>query len=350
MNFRRFILILVLSALVAGVSCREERVLADGRVSDTFYVKNKGASMHVLVEGNSSARVFLLMVHGGPGGSSLFYHTDYIVDHLENHFAVVYWDQRNSGASPVGFNTGDLTLAGMTDDLKKVIQVVKQRYGRNSEIFLLGHSFGGLLTTSFMTTGNDQSLVKGWIFVDGSHNYPLNDTLTRQKLMSVGQQQIALNHHKEEWREMVNWCRDHPGPFSIGESEQLESFASDAEDYMDEVQPTDLFSLLVGSAVKDKWPLTSMLVNYLYSSGSDFNDKLYRTGFSGALARVKVPTLVLFGRYDFICPTELGLDFYNRLGSTDKKMAISDSSGHNMMYQDPAFFCSEITDFIDRHK
>lgn len=170
--------------------------------------------MHVLVEGNTASHVFLLFVHGGPGGSSLLYRTDYIISHLENNYAVVYWDQRNAGASQGGADGANLNIAQMADDLKKVIQVIKARYGANSEVFVLGHSFGGLLTSSFMTTGDNQKMAKGWIFVDGSHDYPLNDTLTRQMLLRVGQEQVTLGHNADEWTTILDFCNSHPGNFT----------------------------------------------------------------------------------------------------------------------------------------
>jgi hypothetical protein len=76
--------------------------------------------------------------------------------------------------------------------------------------------------------------------VDGCHNYPLNDTLTRQMLLTVGQQQIALNINKDKWTPIVSFCNSHNGKFSLPESDQLESYAGDAETYFDEVKPVNI--------------------------------------------------------------------------------------------------------------
>ena len=346
----KFKFLLIIFSFFMCLSCQEEKIISGNRVSETFYVENQGASMHVLVEGNVTSKVFLLFVHGGPGSSSLIYHTDYISHHLENNYANVYWDQRNAGASQGSLNGANLNLQQMTDDLKKVIQVIKSKYGADSEVFILGHSYGGLLTSSFMTTSNNQSMVKGWIFVDGSHNYPLNDMLTRQMLMSVGQQQIALNKNAGNWNIIVDYCKNLTGLITKEESDQLVSYATDAEGMMDEVATVDILALNVVNAVKYNWPLSSMLFNYLYSSGADFNDDLYKTDLSAALGKVTTATLVLYGQYDFVCPPDLEMDFYNRINTADKKIAVSPVSGHNMMFQDESFFCSEVSDFIEVHK
>jgi pimeloyl-ACP methyl ester carboxylesterase len=340
-------LMIVLPALL---SCQKEIITIGTNVNETFYVQNKGASMRVLVRGNNSGKVFIVFVHGGPGAGAFLYDTDYLAANIGDKYAMVYWDERNAGASQGTTNGNYLTLGQMTDDLKKVLEVLKARYGEDSDLFLLGHSFGGLLTSSFMTSEDNQSMIKGWIYADCSHNYPLNDTLTREMLLSNGQQQIALNNHKEEWEEIVSYCNIHTGNFSYEESHQLETYAGDAETYFEEVPRFDLWSHIREYAIRNKWPLTSILMNYRYSSEASFNKDLAKTTFSSSLFRVTVPVLILYGKYDFICPRELGDDFFKRIGSDDKKIVISPVSGHNIMFQDEVLFCSEVNKFVGLHK
>jgi pimeloyl-ACP methyl ester carboxylesterase len=60
--------------------------------------------------------------------------------------------------------------------------------------------------------------------------------------------------------------------------------------------------------------------------------------------------LIIFGRYDFVCPEGMGEDFYRNIGSTDKRMVISPISGHNIMLQDKVLFCKEVNTFIGLHR
>jgi pimeloyl-ACP methyl ester carboxylesterase len=345
---RLFISIMIVCFLI--VSCQKEEITIGTNVSETFYVENRGAAMRVLVEGNTTGKIFIVFVHGGPGASAYIYDSDYIRKNIGAQYAMVYWDERNAGASQGASNGNNLTLLQMTDDLKKVLQVIKSRYGQDCSLYLVGHSFGGLLTSSFMVSGDNQALVKGWIFADGSHNYPLNDSLTWQMLVTKGEEQIALNKHKAQWEEIVSYCNAHPAPFSYGESKQLEEYAGDAEDYFPEVPDVDIKELIRKNSFRYDWPLTSILVNALYSSEAAFNEELAKTEFSTSLYKVSVPVLILFGEYDFVCPKGLGEDLYNRIGSTDKKVVISPVSGHNIMLQDEVLFCNEINKFVELHR
>jgi pimeloyl-ACP methyl ester carboxylesterase len=341
---------IVISIFIVTFSCQLETVSLSTDASETFYVDNKGVSMPVLVEGNTRSNTFLLFVHGGPGSSGCFFNTDYISQNIEDKYACVYWDERNAGASQGNNNGKNLHLSQMTDDLKKVILVLKHRYGQDAAIFILGHSFGGLLTTSFMTTADNQSMVKGWIYADGAHNYPLNDTLTRQKLMTFGEQQIASNTNVGKWTPVVNYCKSHSGPFSLKESFKLTSYAIDAETWFDDVKEYNLLSVVSKNALKNDWAVTSIMVNYLYSANAGFNSELAVTQFSSSLNKVVAPTLILWGKYDFVCPEGLGEELYNKISTDDKKIVVSPISGHEIFYQDEALFCEEINEFIKRHR
>jgi pimeloyl-ACP methyl ester carboxylesterase len=342
--------IFLLLGLILIAGCQKEKITFSEDSSEVFYVENAGAAMRVLVQGNTESKTFILIIHGGPGAGAFFYDTKYITRNIGDKYALVYWDQRNAGASQGNSNGGRLHLDQMVDDLIKVIKTLKFRYGNDISLFLLGHSFGGLIAADFITGTDNQNLIKGLINVDGSHNYPLNDTLTREMLLSVGQHEVSLRKNPDKWQPIIDYCLAHKGNFSFEESQQLETYASDAENYIDSVRPVNILSKVLEYAITDKYPLTAMLSNRLYSEDSDFNKELAVSEFSSSLYKVTVPVIVLWGKYDFTCPPALGEDFFDRVSSTDKRMVISPISGHNMILQDKKLFCDEINAFVAAHR
>jgi pimeloyl-ACP methyl ester carboxylesterase len=193
-------------------------------------------------------------------------------------------------------------------------------------------------------------MIKGIIDVDGSHNYPLNDTLTRQALLKEGNYQVSQNKNVDDWRPIINYCNTHKGNFSLEESQQLETYATDAENYIDSLMHISNLNLVLKYSISNNIPLTAVLCNLLYSEDSNFNKELAVTQFSTSLNIVTIPVLALWGKYDFTCPLALGEDFYNRISSINKSMAVSPISGHNMMFQDKKFFCDEVDAFVQNHK
>jgi pimeloyl-ACP methyl ester carboxylesterase len=341
--------IFVIITLLVLYGCQKEKITFSTNASEVFYVENSGASMRVLIQGNTSGKIFILVIHGGPGVSSYFYDTKYIGKNLGDKCAMVYWDQRNAGASQGTNNGKELHLDQMAEDLKKVIEVLKYRYGKDIRLFLLGHSFGGLILADFITKPGYQDMINGLIYVDGSHNYPLNDTLTRQMLLTKGQYGVSQKRYAREWQPIINYCSSHTGNFSLEESQQLEQYANEAEKYVDSIRNISIVNEIIKYTIPDKYPLTAILGNLLYNEDSNFNKELAVTDLSPGLKIVNIPALVLWGKYDFICPLALGQDFYNRINSTDKKIAISPISGHNLILQDKKFFCEEVGAFVLTH-
>lgn len=332
-------------------SCQKEKISIGTNVSETFYVENKGASMRVLVEGNTTSKVILLFVHGGPGSSSYFYNTDYITQHIEDKYAVAYWDQRNAGASQGNINADNFNLTVMTEDLEKVIQVLKHRYGNDVSIFLIAHSFGGMLTTSFITKNNNQNLIKGWIYCSASHNYPLNDEFTRIALTNYANQEIALGKHTNEWQEILDYCNSLPsGILSLEQANQLNSYATDAETYFDDVVPFPVMDVIKANAIKQNYAITSTFLNLKYSQGAAIQEELRKYDFTDKLNIVTIPILTLYGKYDFICPPALGADLTNNVSSQDTFSYILPYSGHIGMYQDQVLFVQKVNEFIEQFK
>lgn len=334
---------------LAFLSCQKETITLSSFANDVFYLENAGAAMRIQVEGNTLSKAYVLVVHGGPGASAFVYDKNYYRDHLENQLAMVFWDQRNAGASQGNNNGNNLHLDQIVEDLKKVIELLKYRYGQDIRIYLLGHSWGGLVTSAFLTKDNYQQLVRAWICVDGSHNYPLNDTLTRAKLLTFGQYEISLNKNVSNWQEIVNYCKEHTGGFSFQQSMDLENYAATAETLIDSARQPSISDYLENYLLQKKIPLSSLAVNYLYSTNAAINKEISTANYSPLMYKVTVPVLLLWGKYDFICPQGLADDIISRIGSPVKSLVVSPISGHSMMLVDEKLFCDEVAIFVQQN-
>lgn len=98
-----------------------------------------GVKLYVKVEGRGTPMLFL---HGGPGSASLWFEK-LSGDFMEQHFTVVYLDQRGVGrsGSPADDNYS-------MDRLAKDFEEVREALGFESWL-TLGHSFGGILQMGY---------------------------------------------------------------------------------------------------------------------------------------------------------------------------------------------------------
>ncbi|MCC5929132.1 MAG: alpha/beta fold hydrolase [Cyclobacteriaceae bacterium] len=104
--------------------------------------------MPIRVCGNLREDKLIVILHGGPGASSIIYRTDYVKEIPEKRLAIAYWDQRYAGTSQG--NGGSHDIHAFSDDLKKVIYLLKSKYGQQLKVYLLAHSWGGFIAPLFL--------------------------------------------------------------------------------------------------------------------------------------------------------------------------------------------------------
>jgi pimeloyl-ACP methyl ester carboxylesterase len=326
-------------------NCQKENNDLVANANETIYVESDNAAMRVNIRGNIASKVVLLVVHGGPAGAGYFYRTDASVAKLEKKYAAAYWDQRVAGASQGGSNSATVVMEQYGKDLKKVIQVLKHKYGQDLKVFLMGQSWGGMVCSQFMTEGNNQDMVVGWIHANAVHNWKQNDVFSRNKLLTFGQQQIALGKNVEKWTEITDYCTANAGDITPEISAQLNAFSFDALNMIDGFTPFNEDEVIRENLISEKIPYTNAFLNLVNPATGRLISSLNSVEFSSKLFKVTKPVLALSGGYDFVVPEEGAIDFIDKVGSAKKSRKLFPNSGHNLEEQDA--YIDAFVQFID---
>ena len=324
--------------------CHQEDFTLSGLANDTFFLQTDGQQLPITVGGNVSSGKMIVLIHGGPGGSSIVYRDSYVRANLESKFAVVYWDQRYAGSAQG--KGGGSDISDFRRDIRKLIQLLKAKYGQDQQIYLLGHSWGGFLAPYFLLEPENQALVKGWIQVGGAHNYLLNDSLTREMLLFYGKRELAAERETAQWEEIVTWCEnnDFRGDENAG---QLNRFAHTAEGLIPEVAEPESDGL--SFYLQNRVPIALHFFNQMNSGIRDIDGPTYELPISDNLHKITLPTLLLWGKYDFVCPPELADDIKANVGSRDVRFRLFEQSGHSPMMNERASFWQEVLAWVERH-
>lgn len=339
---------LLFFGLLGFVACQKEQITIGPHASDDFYIDHDGVSMHVAVRGNTASGAFVVVVHGGPGASGYLYRSQEMAETLEKSFAVVYYDQRNAGASQGNYDSEAESLEQYGSDLLDVITVLRHRYGQSADVFLLSKSFGGMVAGAFMTTSDWQDLIQGWIFVNATHHYALNDSLTHAMLLSEGRRHIAEGKNTDEWAPIVHYCEDHPrGPYTAEQSVEFNQWARKAESIIEGLAPYN------NDPIRDHFfaeriPLTNLWLGRANAANLKFIRHLLAIRFDASLAQVRAPVLVCAGALDFVCPKGLGERFFASVGSEDKQYLVFEKSGHQM--QERRAYYEAMEAFVAAHR
>lgn len=332
--------------LILLVGCKKE---GTGRIEDNFYLKNEGAEMPVFVRGNGSATKILVIIHGGPGGSSLnhYYQVPHFAEEMEKKYLLVYWEQRGSGISSGKLGEGDFTLDKMTEDLDKLLHVIAHKYGKNKKLFIFGQSFGSLLSGKFIASNYVQNHnVAGWITSGGMYSFKDYSPFLHAYIKPF------LNQNSDaEWdsfRERVN------GLDSLVSNEksitEWNEIAYEMQKKAVELglanqrQVTDLPSAFA----QDFYNPIKTFMNK-ENANTKIHQDIMEKSLRNELMQANVPALFFHGEYDFVTPRNYGDSLIMFYGHSDKQHVVLPKGMHNVIATNPDETIVYMTEFMDSH-
>ncbi|MCK7511313.1 MAG: alpha/beta hydrolase [Desulfobacterales bacterium] len=113
--------------------------LLAGSISEKTYININGVKQGMFIKSKDATNPVLLCLHGG---IPLYFLTKKYPTGLEDHFTVVWWEQRGSGLSfSADIPPESMTLEQLISDTRKVANYLCTRFGQE-KIYLMGHSGG----------------------------------------------------------------------------------------------------------------------------------------------------------------------------------------------------------------
>jgi pimeloyl-ACP methyl ester carboxylesterase len=246
-------------------------------------------------------------------------------------------------------------LYAPSEDLELTISVIKKRYGQDISVFILGHSFGGMAVSAFVTKVDNQKTIKGWIDADGISDYQALGNLTRDMYLKYGEEQIALGKRVADWTPIVEWCKTHLGTLTLEEVDYINQ-QQDGEELMSEYIVNNTYPsqtmYFADLSKRFKMPLTAYGANILSTGNenSSLSKDITTKAYHAKMKNVTTPALFIVGKYDFICPPALHQDAFNNTASLKKRIVILPNSGHQTYMNEPALFAKEVIDFMTLYK
>lgn len=318
------------------------------QLNETFFVRHDGADMPAYIHGNGSDKVFLLVLHGA-ASYGLAFRDGAFTEELEERYAVVYYDQRGQSMAQGRYDKPADVVDQMAEDVVALVAVMKEKYGEDIRIFLMGHSWGGALSGKVLTTGQQQDLFAGWIDVDGAHDFPFAASARRSMLLNIAQEQIDQGNSAAQWTSL--------------QDRAMALDSTSEEDYpamLDEVREANRLLVADGivagtisgeklqRAIIENNPITWFISSAFNQPAQEALDMKF--SLTEELPTINIPVLIIFGKYDTSVPPTLGADAFSRLGSLDKSLFIFESSAHHPHDTEPELFAEKVIEFMERVK
>jgi pimeloyl-ACP methyl ester carboxylesterase len=288
-----------------------------------------GISQSIWLRGMSRSNPVLILLHGGPGASesALFRHFN---SGLEQHFLMVYWEQRGTGRSyHADIPPQTMTISQFVHDLDELVDWTRQRFGKD-KVVLLGHSWGTVLGTIY--ANSHQERVAAYVGVAQIADVPKARRLS--------------------WEFAMSEARKNGNASAISE---LEAIGAPPYSSVDEQLATGRWverfggvfhaALSTGKLIQaalqtDEANLVDLVK---FGQGNRFSlvqleDEISRLSLSAKYRSFQVPVFFLLGRYDMNTPAALAEQYFETIDAPQKQLIWFEKSAHNPPFEEPEKF------------
>lgn len=306
-------------------------------IASREWVEIKGTRQGVVIRGHDRTAPVLLWLAGGPGGSEIGWTTRHLAD-LEKDVVFVNWDHRGTGLS---YRAGDWETVQTDDFVADTIamsEYLRQRFNTD-KIILVGHSWGSIVGLQAVAERPD--LFSAYVGVGQQVNTLENDR--------IGYEMVIDRASRREDARVVEHLRTiGPPPYPRESGRHYLYLFQKVHMYSNHPSPEPTFTTMVFP--KEYTFRNSInLVRGLLKGVTNVYPQLHDLDFESSTPSVDVPVFFFTGRYDETCVQDIAFRYYERLAAPHKEFIWFERSGHNVPYQQPERFVSEMRRRVLHH-
>jgi proline iminopeptidase len=287
-----------------------------------------GSSQRLWFRGTNIDNPVLILLHGGPGisESGLFRHYN---AELEQHFLVVYWEQRGAGRSyHSDIPVETMTIDQFVKDLETLVQSVKNRFGKQ-KVVLLGHSWGTVLGIIYAHRHPEN--VAAYVGTGQMVNPVEGERLSYEWALARAQQ-------NKDKKAIAGLRKLGPAPYDVKQKLELDDWVDrfGGQSWEGPSKP----ELIGASLMTDEMNLIDLV---RFGQGNAFSLKylhpqLHNLDLEKEYIDFAVPVFFLIGQYDWNTPAPLAERYFNRLCAPFKRLIRFKRSAHNVPFEEPDAF------------
>ena len=239
--------------------------------AETHQIKTSdGEILHVTVKGKGIPCLYL---HGGPGSGS-WWLEKFMGEQLEQHFKMIYLDQRGVARS-TGSEHSDYSMERLVQDFEEV-----RTYLGIERWLTLGHSFGGLFQMGYALRHPD--VIKGMLMINAALNMQecFEESWCPKAMEFAGLTDLSLctdqdQHFMERWMQVIQMVHEKNIFWKMGYADEKNFHVMNAS---------------FGDIPDWNWQMGNQAMH--------LDD--YHINFKPYTAQVEIPVLYLYGKTDWM--------------------------------------------------
>jgi len=307
----------------------EQGNLIEGSRSEKIRVCINGVEQGMFIRSRDLAHPVLLYLHGGM--PDYFLTKKYPTD-LENHFTVVWWEQRGSGMSySANIPHESMTLEQMISDTREVTNYLRRRFGQD-KIYLMGHSGGTFI--GIYAAAQMPELYHAYIGV-------------AQMSHQLKSEKLAYEYMVEKYREsgnrrMLRKLESAPVTMTNGTPHTYLSLRDQAMHSLGIGTTRDMNSVITGvflpSLTCREYTFMEKVNMWRGKSRSGVSwlwETILATDLTRQVQELDIPVYFFHGIYDYTVSYVLAKDYFEKLKAPLKGFYTFKHSAHSTVFEEP---------------
>jgi len=304
-----------------------------GSFSEKIYVQINGVEQGMFIKSRNLHNPVLLFVHGGPGMPE-YWLTQRYPTGLENHFTVVWWEQRGSGLSyNLDLPPGSMTAEQFIADTLEVTRYLLNRFGKE-KIYLMGHSWGSYI--SIQAAAQAPELYYAYIGMG-----QVSDQLESEQLAYA----YALTHYTNNGDlRVLRKLEAAPPAMTVPLPAAYEALR---DEYMHRagIGTTREMTSVITGIFLPSWQFREYTLaekvnlwrGKIYSRSRAFSlwETMLATDLTQQVTELTIPVYFFHGIYDYTCAYPLARAYFEKLNTPLKGFYTFDNSAHSPIFEEP---------------
>lgn len=302
-------------------------------LADKVFVEINGVQQGMFIKSRDIRNPVLLFVHGGPGMPTYFLTQSHPTG-LEDHFTVVWWEQRGAGLSfSPEIAPETMTAEQFIADTLEVTRYLIERFGQE-KIYLMGHSWGSYI--GIQAVAQAPELYVAYIGM-GQLTYQLQS------------EQLAYDYALARYREsgnldMVRRLEAAAPTMTVPLPAAYEALR---DEYMHDlgIGTTHETRSVISGIFLPSWQFREYTLpekvnlwrGKIAARSREFGlwETMLATDLTQMVTDLAVPVYFLHGRYDYTCAYPLATAYFDQLQAPLKGFYTFESSAHSPVYEEP---------------
>ncbi|MDO9088459.1 MAG: alpha/beta hydrolase [Anaerolineaceae bacterium] len=302
-----------------------------GSISEKIFVNINGVQQGMIIKSRNIRNPVLIYVHGGMPD---YFLTQKYPTGLEDHFTVIWWEQRGSGLSFNPDATKIITSQQLISDTLELTDYLRNRFGKE-KIYLMGHSGGTFI--GIQAAAHAPELYHAYIGIAQMANQLESERLAYDYMLQRFKETGTTKMVRRLEAAPVTLKDPIPDAYYLLRDGAMHSLGiGTTHDMRSVISGIFLPSLTFREyTVREKFNLWR---GKSQSGVSSIWNEITTTDLSMQVTEFEIPVYILAGCYDYTVNYDLQRDYFMKINAPKKGFYTFENSAHSPLFEEPESF------------